>query len=111
MKEIQRDHFTEDEIRGIESAIESMDDVSQFVNSYMSDSEYIKNTERIFERMTGLERLQMQQGGGPLQDFMFQGGHMVMSAKGRYIHDVRKMFGFSLPPLSLSAFGTDMHAA
>ena len=76
LKEIRRDHFTEDELRGIESAIDAMDDVSQFVNSYMSDSEYIKNTEKIFEKMTGLERLKC----GP-QDIMFRGGHMVMSAK------------------------------
>ena len=73
LKEIKNDHYTEEELKGIESAIEAMDDVAMFVNSYMTDSEYIKSTEKIFERMTGLERL-------PQQD-LFQGGHMVMSAK------------------------------
>ena len=77
LKEIQRDHYTDGELRGIESAIEAMDDVSLFVNSYMSDTEYIKNTEKIFEKMTGMERVQQ----GLHHDFMFRGGHMVMSAK------------------------------
>ena len=82
LKEIKNDHYTEEELRGIESAIETMDDVAMFVNSYMSDSEYIKDTEKIFERMTGLERLP--------QDFMFRGGHMVMSAKVKLREAIQK---------------------
>ena len=86
LKEIRRDHYTEGELRGIESAIEAMDDVSQFVNSYMSDAEYIKNTEKIFEKMTGLERLKC----GP-QDIIFRGGHMVMSAKVKLREAIQKV--------------------
>ena len=95
----RNDHHTENEVRGIEAAIETMEDVSEFVNSYMADSEYIKNTEKIFEKMTGMERLHGF-------DFMFK---VVQIFKGQgWGKDTSKVsFPLNFPPPCKGREGAD----